>query len=160
MAAPIHYDKLTRFYDAHVKRIEKACTINIHETPEEKTKRINYLEEKYLRWFEYYFKDYATCESAPFHKTISDIIIKNQVCKLLNDAFRGSAKSVHTMLGVPMYLGFVKKEMNFMLLIGENEEKAKRLIGYQPTRSLDDIINDVAHEWRQDMPESKFHAQN
>ena len=27
-------------------------------------------------------------------------------------------------------------------------EKAKRLIGYQPTRSLDDIINDVADEFR------------
>jgi len=39
-------------------------------------------------------------------------------------------------------------------------EKAKRLIGYQPTRSLDDIINDVAGEMRQDPPESKLHAQN
>ena len=39
-------------------------------------------------------------------------------------------------------------------------EKAKRLIGYQPTRSLDDIINDVAGELRQNMPESKLHAQN
>lgn len=29
-----------------------------------------------------------------------------------------------------------------------NLEKAKRLIGYQPTRSLDDIINDVADEIR------------
>ena len=27
-------------------------------------------------------------------------------------------------------------------------DKAKRLIGYQPTRSLDDIINDVANEYR------------
>lgn len=39
-------------------------------------------------------------------------------------------------------------------------EKAKRLIGYQPTRSLDDIINDVAGEMRQNQPESKLHAQN
>lgn len=39
-------------------------------------------------------------------------------------------------------------------------EKAKRLIGYQPTRSLDDIINDVAGELRQNKPESKLHAQN
>ncbi len=39
-------------------------------------------------------------------------------------------------------------------------EKAERLIGYKPTRSLDDIINDVAGELRQDMPESKLHAQN
>jgi len=39
-------------------------------------------------------------------------------------------------------------------------EKAERLIGYKPTRSLDDIINDVAGEMRQDMPKSKLHAQN
>ena len=39
-------------------------------------------------------------------------------------------------------------------------EKARALIGYQPTRSLDDIINDVAGELRQTIPESKLHAQN
>lgn len=39
-------------------------------------------------------------------------------------------------------------------------EKAKQLIGYQPTRSLDDIINDVADELRQNKAESKLHAQN
>lgn len=37
-------------------------------------------------------------------------------------------------------------------------EKAKRLIGYQPTRSLDDIINDVAGELSQDTPRSTLHA--
>lgn len=39
-------------------------------------------------------------------------------------------------------------------------EKAKRMIGYQPTRSLDNIINDVAGELRQNKAESKLHAQN
>jgi hypothetical protein len=29
-------------------------------------------------------------------------------------------------------------------------EKANRLIGYQPTRTLEDIINDVAAEFRRD----------
>lgn len=39
-------------------------------------------------------------------------------------------------------------------------EKAHRLTGYQPTRTLDDIINDVAGELRKDAPISKLHAQN
>src|SRR4051812_10279573 len=39
-------------------------------------------------------------------------------------------------------------------------EKARRMIGYQPTRTLDDIINDVAGELRQNKPESKLHAQD
>jgi hypothetical protein len=163
MAAVVNYDKLTRFYDAHVKRIERACTINIHETPEEKIKRIKDLEADYIRWFEYYFKDYATCKSAPFHKTISNIIIKNKVCKLLNDAFRGSAKSVHTMMGVPLYLGFVKKEMNFMLLIGENEEKAKRLISDVQAHLKHNtrFINDYGEQFNQgDWAEGNFTTKN
>lgn len=39
-------------------------------------------------------------------------------------------------------------------------DKAKRLVGYQPTKTLDDIINDVAKEFRAESPESKQHAQN
>ncbi|MBX3293932.1 MAG: GDP-mannose 4,6-dehydratase [Acidobacteria bacterium] len=38
-------------------------------------------------------------------------------------------------------------------------EKAGRLLGYKPTRTLDDIINDVAEEFRAEAPASK-HAQN
>ena len=39
-------------------------------------------------------------------------------------------------------------------------EKARQMIGYKPTRTLDDIINDVSGELRQNRPESKLHAQN
>ena len=39
-------------------------------------------------------------------------------------------------------------------------EKARRLIGYQPTRTLDDIINDVAGELRGEQTRSRLHAQN
>ena len=38
-------------------------------------------------------------------------------------------------------------------------EKAKRLIGYQPTRTLEDIINDVAAEMRSQAAPT-LHAQN
>ncbi len=39
-------------------------------------------------------------------------------------------------------------------------EKAKRMIGYQPTRTLDNIINDVATEMRTAWSDSKRYAQN
>jgi UDP-glucose 4-epimerase len=39
-------------------------------------------------------------------------------------------------------------------------DKAKRLIGYQPTHTLDDIINDVAAELRENRPVTSLHAQN
>jgi len=38
-------------------------------------------------------------------------------------------------------------------------EKAKKLIGYRPTRSLENIINDVADEFRKETPETKFDVQ-
>ena len=99
-------EALIKRYDAHCKRIAKATSIDAYETLADKQKRITKLEGNYIDWFAYYFVEYAKCDSADFHKKISDIIIKNKVCKLLNDAFRGSAKSVHTMLGVPLYLAF------------------------------------------------------
>lgn len=39
-------------------------------------------------------------------------------------------------------------------------EKAARMIGYKPTRTLVDIINDVADEFRKEVPDSRSHAQN
>lgn len=37
-------------------------------------------------------------------------------------------------------------------------DKARRMIGYQPTRSLDEIINDVAAEFRSAAAKSEMHA--
>ncbi|HEX8248817.1 MAG TPA: hypothetical protein VF599_11625, partial [Pyrinomonadaceae bacterium] len=37
-------------------------------------------------------------------------------------------------------------------------EKAERLIGYQPTRTLNDIINDVAEEFRQSLKSETANA--
>lgn len=39
-------------------------------------------------------------------------------------------------------------------------EKAKQLIGYQPTRSLENIINDVAAEFRRENSDTRSHVQN
>ena len=39
-------------------------------------------------------------------------------------------------------------------------DKAARMIGYQPTRTLADIINDVAAEMRKETSTSTLHAQN
>jgi len=38
-------------------------------------------------------------------------------------------------------------------------EKAKKLIGYKPTRSLENIINDVATEFSKDVADTKFDVQ-
>jgi predicted phage terminase large subunit-like protein len=122
------YERLLADYDKHCRIIEQASVIDINEIFSNKTKRITHLQRNYITWFEYYFPHYASCKSAPFHHKIAATIINKPVVKVLNDAFRGSAKSVHTMLGVPLYLALVKKELHFMLLVGQSEDKAKRLL--------------------------------
>lgn len=155
----ISYDKILREYDAAAAQIVKAASVDASETVAQKLLRIRRLEASYLSWFAYYFPSYATCESAPFHRRIADTIIANPVVKVLNDAFRGSAKSVHTMLGIPLYLALAKKELWFMLLIGENEEKAVRLLAdVQVTLKYSERIkNDYGEQFKHgDWSEGNF----
>ena len=155
----INYDKILREYELHCERIHKAAYVDIGESADEKFKRIKRLEKTYIKWFEYYFPEYATCESAPFHEKISDTIIFNPIVKVLNDAFRGSAKSVHTMLGIPLFLALAKKEIWFMLLIGENEDKAIRLLSdIQANLKYNNrLINDYGNQFKHgDWAEGNF----
>ena len=39
-------------------------------------------------------------------------------------------------------------------------EKARQMIGYQPTRTLADIINDVARDLGNEMPETRFNVKS
>ena len=124
----MNYDKILREYELHAERICKATSVDIHETPDDKRRRIKKLEAEYTRWFEYYFPDYATCKCAAYHREIARDIVSRPVIKALLNIFRAGAKSVHAVLGIPLYLVFVKKELWFMLIIGENEDKAIRLL--------------------------------
>lgn len=120
-------DRLIANYDLHCAKIRKSTTINIHERPEDRIKRINHLEGDYDIWFEYYFPNFAKVKCAWFHKLLANKIIKNKVINLLYEVYRSGAKSVHVDMGVPLYL-MVKGELKYMLLIGETEPKAKQLL--------------------------------
>jgi len=80
-----------------------------------------------------------------------------QVINLGNDeeiSIMGLADRAITLTGSKSEIRFVPYEEAYgegfedMRRRVPNLAKAKRLIGYQPTRSLDDIINDVAGEYR------------
>lgn len=157
--AVTNYDKILRSYDESSKRIQKAAYFDIHETLEQKHKRIRYLEADFDRWWKHHFLHYATCESAPFHLKIDDIVIKNKILKLLNDAFRGSAKSVRTVVGLALYLALVKKEMWFMLLIGQTEDKAIELLAdiQAELKHNQRLINDYGEQFQHgDWAEGNF----
>ena len=123
------WEKLLREYDYHCQRIVKSTVVDSTELPQEKAKRITNTERSYVRWFEYYFPHYAKVPCAFYHRKFSNRIIRNKKIRALLEVYRSGAKSVHADMGIPLYLYLVFGEVKFMLLIGETDPKAKRLIG-------------------------------
>jgi len=121
------FQRLIADYDVHSSRIAKASIININESSADKLKRIRSLEEEYVRWFEYYFPTYAKSPCAWFHRQLAnDLTVNSEIYELL-EVYRSGAKSVHVDMGIPLYLMFTGR-MQFMLLVGETERKAQKLL--------------------------------
>lgn len=120
--------KLIDNYDDHCKQLEKKTKLNYHHnTPQERRDYRTWLEEDYSRWFEEMFPQYAKKPCAWFHKSMAQTLIENPICYLLAEIYRSGAKSVHLDLGIPLYL-YVTGQLHFMLLVGQTEPKAKKLI--------------------------------
>lgn len=122
------WTKLLNDYDLHCQFIIKSTVVDTTETPVEKNKRVAKLEKDYIQWFEYYFSHYAKVKCAPYHKQLANKIIGHKKSKTLAEIFRSGGKSVHTGMGIPLFLYLAKKDLKFMLLIGETEVKAKQLL--------------------------------
>lgn len=121
------FEKIYRLYEEHCRRIKKATTIDINETPIGKLNRIRYLEGDYIKWFEYYFPNYAKSPCAWFHVLMAKLIIENKIISLLGEIYRSGAKSVHLGMGIPLYLYFTG-DLYYMLLIGQTDPKARKLL--------------------------------
>lgn len=122
-------EKSARLYWEQVKkRTMSIKTVDDVEELSEKKARIARLEKDYVSWFEYYFPQYAKKKCAKFHKRLADNIIKNQHIKQLAEIYRSGGKSVHIDMGIPLYLYYVKHELHFMLLVGETDIKAAKLL--------------------------------
>jgi uncharacterized protein YhhL (DUF1145 family) len=121
-------EKLYQDYEEHCKRVIKHSNQVVQETPLEKSKRIKSLEKEYILWFEYYLAHYAMSPCSWYQKKLAKLLINNPWIFIILRIFRGGAKSVHANIGIPLFLYYVKHDLNFMLLIGENEQKAKKLL--------------------------------
>ena len=86
------------------------------------------VEQKYITWFEFFLPHYAKKKCAWYHLVMAETIIKHRKLNLLNEIFRSGGKSVHINIGIPLYLYLVHRDLFFMLLMGETESKAKRLL--------------------------------
>lgn len=133
-------ERLIKRYTEHCRRIAMSTSIDLNEKNAEKISRRTALEKDYTTWFEYYFPNYAKVKCAPFHRRLANAIIKHKNIRLLAEMYRSAGKSVHIDLGIPLYLYLAKNELRFMMLVGETETKAKKL--------LSDISAQIAHNNR------------
>lgn len=122
------YARLLAEFDRLVVRIKRATKVDVNETYAQKRAKLSHLEKEYIRWFEYMFPAAAKVKCAWFHAKLANAIIKNRHVRALAIFFRSAAKSTHINLGIPLYLYLVKHDMRFMLLVGETEPKALKLL--------------------------------
>lgn len=151
MSSHNKYLKLLQDYDKHCLRIAQATSIDIHETAKQKADRIKELEKSYVKWFEYYFPNYAKKKCGWFHTKMANTIINNKRLRFLGEMFRSAGKSVHIDMGIPLFLYLVMHDLKFMLLIGETEPKAKRLLsGIQGQLQFNNRLkNDYGEKFQQ-----------
>ena len=137
-------------YDKHCARIYKATSVDITESPDQKFKRIKELEKEYATWFEYYFPNFAKVKCSWYQKEIANLLINNKQIYLLAEVFRSGGKTVHVNMGIPLYLYLVKRDLFYMILIGQTEPKAKRLLsGIQSQlRYNQKLINDYGSRYK------------
>lgn len=145
------YQKIIADYDQHCLRVARATSIDINESNADKLKRVRELEGDYIKWFEYYFPNYAKKKSAKFHRKLANAIIKKKQVKALAEMYRSSGKSVHIDMGIPLFLYLALGDLHFMLLVGETQPKANKLLsGIQVQLQYNHrIINDYGNKFSQ-----------
>ncbi len=122
-------EKLMLEYNEHIKKLLKQTYVKeTNESPLQKQRRIKKLKANYADFFEYYLPQYATSKTANYHKKAAKLI-SDPISFLIFEVYRSGAKSVHATIGIPLWLMFTG-EMSYMLLIGENNDKADELLSH------------------------------
>ena len=120
----------------------------LHEKEEDKQKRIDRARRDYGYFFEYYFPMYAKSKCGWFHLFIANLLLRLRMVRVLNEWFRGCAKSVHGNMGWPLWLK-INGEMRCMALIGATEDKAVLLLSDLQAQltSNQRFINDFGEQY-------------
>lgn len=114
-------------FEQHVKNIRRATAAMPPVSAADKEKTVKKMLADYKLFFETLFPHYAKCECADFHIQLANYIDAHNDARAIFEAFRGAAKSVHTNIGIPLWLMFNEK-MRCMMLVGNNETAACRLL--------------------------------
>ena len=106
----------------------------VKETADEQEARIKHLlkPENYIEYFDYYYGinsglPLADAPSSSFHQESYIKVFNDPFIRQFRRWFRGAAKSIHTNVGNVTHLK-QNNQMNFLALIGRNENMAKILL--------------------------------
>lgn len=151
---PVTESKL-EYFDIDCRNIIRQTELDPDETILQQFERVEMLKNDYKAFLEYYFPMYATAPTADFHVRLANEMRRNKNFKGIFEAFRGSAKSTHADIGIPLWL-MANDEMKCMLLVGQTLEKAVRLLASLQAQLVSNqrIINDYGIQltrgsWRQ-----------
>jgi len=119
--------KALKEWEAQLQFLRDNTTVNLQETDKEKFERIDLLKKDYKAFKEYYFAPFAEAETPDFHiKHAKQVAKLKKIFKWCKWG-RGLAKSVENNVVIPLWL-WIRGEAIFLVLIGENEDKAEILL--------------------------------
>ncbi len=136
-----------RYKELALKTFESTALDEVPETPAEKKARIERLKKDYKAFVAYYFPQYADSETPDFHVKFAKKVKRNKRYKGWAMWGRGLAKSVTNNIMIPLWL-WANNDIKFMVLIGQNEDKAKILLADLQVQfeSNQRLINDFGEQ--------------
>jgi len=120
-------------YRAKLERIKASGDIDVFETKETQTARINRAKKDIAYFVKTYLRHYISdadgkiIETPDFHIAFAAKVKKNKRIKAIMRWARAHAKSVLADLILPLWL-WINDDIGYLVLIGNNEEKAKILL--------------------------------
>lgn len=112
----------------YLEKVQKIAAGLKDESSAEKALRIEKYKADYKSFVEYYFPQYASAPCAQYHVEMAMNILRNKKINQFNIIHRYGAKSTHANLMIPLWLMLIHDDLKFMVLIGINENAAKRLM--------------------------------
>lgn len=136
MAVKVKAKNLEERWDRLVQKINAEHHIGVGEPEAEKQARIKRARADYDFFVTYYFPHYTRTKlgevshCAPFHIAAANAILANSEFSGILKWFRGSAKSTHANIFIPLWLKIQApiRQLNVMLLVGKNAKSAIRLL--------------------------------
>ena len=148
MAVKVKAHSLEERWGRLVEKIKSDHSIGLGEPESERQARISRARADYDFFVTYYFPHYTrnklgeVSHCAPFHIAAANAIRANPMFAGFLKWFRGSAKSTHANIFIPLWLKIQVpiRQLNVMMLLGKNAKTAARL--------LQDVQVELAHNER------------